>query len=502
MTVAPILELRGITKEYHGVPAVKNVSFVLEESEVHSLVGENGAGKSTLTKMIAGVVAPSKGEILFRGERVSFASPAEALKRGIAMVFQETSLVPSLTVAQNLYLGEEKLFNRLRGLYIAAQQFLQSLNFPVDPTVDVSALGAAQKQMVEIARAVHHKARVIIFDEPTATLTPEEKGYFFALLERLRKSGVSIIFISHAIEEVLAVSDRITVLRDGQHVLTEPKAALDRDRIIRSMVGRSLSGELYGREADRRKPRPYGRKVLSVQNLSMGKMVKNTSFSIYAGQVTGIFGLIGSGRTEMARVVCGIDKRNLFYGGEVRKNGERIRFRVPRQAVKKGIVYVTEDRKLEGFFETMNIADNIQVHVLAKDDEGGGPLVPRSRIRALAETWRKRLSIRAIIGAGRVAELSGGNQQKVVIAKALVQRPEVVFFDEPTRGVDVGAIAEIHQLLGSLADEGLAVIVISSYLPEVLNISDRILVCRQGRIVEEFDARAATEERVMYAAVH
>ncbi len=203
----------------------------------------------------------------------------------------------------------------------------------------------------------------------------------------------------------------------------------------------------------------------------------------------------------MARVVCGIDKRNLFYGGEVRKNGERVRFRVPRQAVKQGIVYVTEDRKLEGFFETMTIADNIQVHVLAKDD-GGGLLVHRSKIRALAETWRKRLGIRAITGAGRVAELSGGNQQKVVIAKALAQGPDVIFFDEPTRGVDVGAIAEIHQLIGSLADEGLAVVVISSYLPEVLNISDRILVCRQGRIVEEFDAKAATEERVMYAAVH
>lgn len=501
MTAGPILELLNITKEYHGVPAVKNVSFTLNEREVHSIVGENGAGKSTLTKIIAGVVAPSHGEMLFQGIPVSFKTPAEALRRGIAMVFQETSLIPSLTVAQNLYLGEERLFNRLRGLYIAAQQFLQSLNFPVDPMVDVSSLGAAQKQMVEIARAVHHRARVIIFDEPTATLTPEEKGYFFALMNRLRQSGVSIIFISHAIEEVLAVSDRITVLRDGEHVLTEPKASLDRDRIIRSMVGRSLSNELYGREADRRKPRSYGRKVLSVQNLSMGKMVRNTSFSIYAGQITGIFGLIGSGRTEMARVVCGIDKRNLFYGGEVRKNGERVRFRVPRQAVKKGIVYVTEDRKLEGFFETMTIADNIQVHVLAKDNDGS-LLVHRSKIRALAETWRKRLSIRAIAGAGCVAELSGGNQQKVVIAKALAQRPEVVFFDEPTRGVDVGAIAEIHQLIGSLADEGLAVVVISSYLPEILNISDRILVCRQGRIVEEFDAKAATEEKVMYAAVH
>jgi simple sugar transport system ATP-binding protein len=498
---SPLLELRNLTKTYHGVPAVKNVSFDLLEREVHSLVGENGAGKSTLTRMIAGVVEPTEGEILLAGSRVVFGSPAEALKHGIAMVFQETSLVPSLTVAQNLYLGEEKMFNRLRGLYIAAQQFLQSLNFPVDPTVDVSSLGAAQKQMVEIARAVHHRARIIIFDEPTATLTPEEKGYFFALMKRLRDHGVSLIFISHAIEEVLKVSDRVTVLRDGERVITEEIAKLDRDKIIRSMVGRSLSHQLYDREADVRQARGYGHKVLSVQNLSMGKMVRNTSFSIYRGQVTTIFGLVGSGRTEMAKVVCGVLKRDFFYGGEVLKGRKRVRFRVPRQAVKQGIVYVTEDRKLEGFFETMSITDNIQVHVLASEDQKD-QLVHRSRMGKIADEWRKRLSIRAITGQARVAELSGGNQQKVVIAKALVQRPDVIFFDEPTRGVDVGAIAEIHQLIGALADEGLAVVVISSYLPEVLNISDRILVCRQGRIVEEFDAAGATEEKIMYAAVH
>ena len=501
MTQAPILELRNITKTYHGVPAVRDVNFTLLEKEIHSIVGENGAGKSTLTKVVAGVIKPTSGEMRLAGELVSFKSPAEALSRGIAMVFQETSLVPSLTVAQNLYLGEEKLFNRLRGLYIAAQQFLQNLNFPVDPTVDVSSLGAAQKQMVEIARAVHHRARVIIFDEPTATLTPEEKGYFFSLMTRLQERGVSIIFISHAIEEVLNISDRITVLRDGLWVLTDRTDELDRDKIIRSMVGRSLSHELYDREAATRPARPYGRKMLSVQNLSMGKMVRNTSFSIFAGQITGIFGLVGSGRTEMAKVVCGILKRDLFYGGEVRKSGDRVRFRVPRQAVNRGIVYVTEDRKLEGFFETMSITDNIQIHVLARE-EGNQLLVRRSRISALADKWRQRLSIRAITGGSRVAELSGGNQQKVVIAKALVQRPDVIFFDEPTRGVDVGAIAEIHQLIGSLADEGLAVVVISSYLPEILNISDRILVCRQGRIVEEFDAADATEESIMYAAVH
>jgi len=500
MSAGPILELKNISKQYHGELALRDVDFALKGQEIHSLVGENGAGKSTLTKIISGVVSPTKGEMFLDGQLVSFNNPAEALQRGIAMVFQETSLIPSLTVAQNLYLGEEKLYNRLRGLYIAAQQFLQSLNFPVDPTADVSSLGAAQKQMVEIARAVHHNARIIIFDEPTATLTPEEKSHFFALVDRLRKDGVAIIFISHAIEEALAISDRITVLRDGQRILTEPAANLDRDKVITSMVGRTLSNELYKQEG-KRVPRPYGRKVLSVQNLSMGKMVRNTSFSIYAGQITGIFGLIGSGRTETAKVIAGVLKRNLFYGGEISKDGERVRFRVPREGMKKGIIYVTEDRKLEGFFETMTIAENIQVHMLAKSSTSE-VIVRRSRVKELAEKWRKRLNIRATSSGARINELSGGNQQKVVIAKGLVQQPEIVILDEPTRGVDVGAIAEIHQLIGSLADQGLAVILISSYLPEILNTSDRILVCRQGRIVEEFDADAVTEKMIMYAAVH
>ena len=263
------------------------------------------------------------------GEKVELASPSEALKRGIAMVYQETSLVPSLTVAQNIYLTDAKRFHRLRGTYIAGQQFLQSLNFHVDPTALVSGLGAGQKQMVEIARAVHHNAQVIIFDEPTATLTPEEKHQFFSLVERLKARGVSIIFISHALEEALAIADRITVMRDGEHVVTDAASAFDREKIVRAMVGRTLTGELYGSHKNRRL-RPAGEKVLSVQNLSMGNVVRNTSFSIFAGQITAVFGLIGSGRTEAAKVVAGVLKRNLFHGGQVRLEGRSVRYRVPR----------------------------------------------------------------------------------------------------------------------------------------------------------------------------
>jgi simple sugar transport system ATP-binding protein len=416
------------------------------------------------------------------------------------MVYQETSLVPSLTVAQNIYLTDARRVHRLRGLYIAGQQFLQSLNFHVDPTAVVASLGAGQKQMVEIARAVHHNAQAIIFDEPTATLTPEEKHQFFSLVERLKLRGVSIIFISHALEEALAIADRITVMRDGEHVVTDVTAAFDREKIVRAMVGRTLTGELYGSTRGRR-VRPAREKVLSVQNLSMGNAVRNTSFSVFAGQITAVFGLIGSGRTEAAKIVAGVLKRDLFHGGQVRLNGRPVRYRVPRPAVRDGIIYVTEDRKVEGFFETMSIAENIYLGALA-GGKAKAATVSMGEMRSLAKEWIAALNVKAINADARVIELSGGNQQKVVVAKALVQKPKLVIFDEPTRGVDVGAIAEIHQLINRLADEGIAVMVISSYLPEVLQLSDRILVCRQGRIVEEFEGHKADEETIMYAAVH
>jgi simple sugar transport system ATP-binding protein len=434
----------------------------------------------------------------FEGRQTVFRSPAEALAAGINMVFQENSLVPSMSVAQNVFLGDEKFFNRIRGIYIAAQQLMGTLNFPVDQWASVATLGAAKKQMVEIARAVRKNARVIVFDEPTASLTPEEKLHFFALMKRLKERGVSIIFISHALEEALECSDRITILRDGEVVSSDVTSAFDRDKIIRAMVGRSLSNELYKRHGSVRKP---GRKVLSVKNLSMGNVVKNNSFTIYSGQTTGIFGLIGSGRTETAKVIAGAYKRRFFHGGEILLNDRPVRYRVPRQAVKDGIIYVTEDRKIEGFFETMSIAENLYAGYLAAGIEKS-VIVRMAEMRTLAENWSKALNIRAINSNARVIELSGGNQQKVVIAKSLEQKPKVVIFDEPTRGVDVGAIAEIHQLINRLSDDGLAVVVISSYLPEVMNLSDRILVAQRGRIVEEFRPADATEERIMHAAVY
>jgi ABC-type sugar transport system ATPase subunit len=481
------------------VPAIENIDFALERAEIHALVGENGAGKSTLTKVMAGVVTLTSGTMLVEGREVEPRTPLEARHLGIAMVFQENSLVPTMTVAQNLFLGQEKFYNRLRGIYIAAQQFLQSLNFDVAPTTTVSLLGAAKKQMVEIARAVLHNAKVIIFDEPTASLTPEEKKYFFDLVLELKRRGVSIIFISHALEEALQISDRITVLRDGKHVVTDATRNFDRARIVQAMVGRDLSQTLYGRR--KQSVRPPGQRVLSVQNLRMAALVKNTSLSIFAGQITGVFGLVGAGRTETFKVVAGVMKRDFFHGGEVLLHGRRVRYRVPAPAVRDGIAYVTEDRKVEGFFETMSIARNIYMGLLAKLGRKRRLMSPREA-EAVGETWIERLNIRAIGKDVKVVELSGGNQQKVVIAKSLVQEPDLIIFDEPTRGVDVGAIAEIHQLINRLADEGKAVVVISSYLPEIMALSDRVLVARQGKVVEEFSALEATEEKIMYAAIH
>ncbi|MCB1444293.1 MAG: sugar ABC transporter ATP-binding protein [Rhizobiaceae bacterium] len=497
--MTPILELRGLTKLYARVPAVENINFTLMPGEVHALLGENGAGKSTLTKMIAGVVEPTSGEILLDGKPVHLRTPAAALEAGIAMVFQETSLVPSMSVAQNLFMGNERFFNRLRGINIAAQQFMQALNFQVDPTAIVQTLGAAKKQMIEIARAMLSNARVIVFDEPTATLTPEEKKHFFDLVGTLKGRGVAIIFISHALEEALAISDRITILRDGQHVVTDDTAGFDRARIVQAMVGRSLSEELYGKKKDF--VRPPGERILQVSNLRVGNMVRNNSLSVFAGQVTGVFGLVGSGRTETFKVVSGAIKRNYLNGGEVFIRGKRVRYRVPAQSLREKIAYITEDRKIEGFFETMSIKANIFIGKLAK--AGWRKLwLRRSEMNRLGEEWGKSLHIRAVSKDAKVIELSGGNQQKVVIAKSLIQEPDLIIFDEPTRGVDVGAIAEIHQMINRLADEGKAVVVISSYLPEVMQLSDRLLVARQGRVVEEFSPLDATEENLMYAAVH
>ncbi len=493
-----MLRISNGSKIYGGVHAIEGVNFDLYPGEVHALVGENGAGKSTLCKAIAGAINLTSGDYLLDGKPANFEQPRDALDAGICMVYQETSLVPTMTAAQNIELGNEKLLTRFRTLNIQAQQLLQSLNFHVDPATPVALLGTAKKQMVEIARAIYNKARIIIFDEPTASLTPEEIVHFFHLVRDLRARGVSIIYISHALEESLQIADRITVLRDGKLVITAPAKELTRDALVQHMVGREVAQAVYGGKAKTHQRRE---KVLTVENVTMGMAVKNMSFSVYAGEVVGIAGLIGSGRTEIAKIVYGALKRNLVNGGTIRLRGKPIRYRVPRQAINDGIAYITEDRKANGFFETMVVDDNVYLGSLATR-KGWSLLLSRAKRSKLASYWVDRLKISALQRKARIIELSGGNQQKVVLAKTLVQEPSIIFFDEPTRGVDVGTIPHIHGEIRRLADEGKAVVVISSYLPEILAVSDRILVARTGRIVAEFDAADATQDKILYAAVH
>ena len=497
----PVLTIAGGSKIYGGVHAIEGIDFDLYSGEVHALVGENGAGKSTLCKAIAGAIRLTSGVFCVDGEPVNFQSPRDALAAGICMVYQETSLVPTMTAAQNIELGHERLLTRFRTLNIQAQQLLQSLNFHVDPASPVALLGTAKRQMVEIARAIYNKARIIIFDEPTASLTPEEILHFFNLVRDLRARGVAIVYISHALEESLKISDRITVLRDGKVVITDKTSDMTREKLVRFMVGRDVAQTYYARARGGVTPHRRAEKLLVVENVTMGTAVKNMSFSIYAGEVVGIAGLIGSGRTEIAKIIFGALKRNLINGGRIYLHGKPIRYRVPKQAIDDGIVYITEDRKLNGFFETMRIDDNIYLSKLTTRS-GFTFLLSRVTRNKLANYWVERFKISSLQRKARIVELSGGNQQKVVIAKSLAQDPSIIILDEPTRGVDVATIPQIHAEIRRLADEGKAVVVISSYLPEVLAVSDRILVARAGRIVAEFDGASATEDKIMYAAIH
>ncbi len=349
--------------------------------------------------------------------------------------------------------------------------------------------------MDEIARAVLHDAKVIIFDEPTATLTPEEKQHFFKLIKDLKSKGVGVVFIPTRWKKPLSMP-----IASQFYAMTSISRRMRPEISVQAIVGRELSGKLYSRHSGTTRL-SRGKKILSIENLSMQNIVKNNSFSIYTGQITGIFGLIGSGRTETAEIISGVVKRDFFHGGEVYLEGKPIRYNAPQQTMRDGIAYVTEDRKFEGFFETMSIANNIYMGHLAASGPGEAFLSAK-RHGSITRKWIKMLKFKALNADARVVELSGGNQQKVVIGKSLCQNPKLIFFDEPTRGVDVGAIQEIHVQLNALADQGLAVVVISSYLPEILNLSDNILVARQGKIIEEFRIDEVTDGKTMYAAVH
>jgi ABC-type sugar transport system ATPase subunit len=496
-TTAPALKLAGVSKQYGGELALDEVTFEVHPGEVHALLGENGAGKSTLAKLMAGVVQPDGGDIEVDGEVVRFSAPADATKAGVAMVYQENSLVDTMTVAQNLYLRGAKMINNLAHLNVRARGLLESHNFHIEPSAIVGGLGAAQKQMVEIARAVHDAAKIVIFDEPTASVTPEEAAQLFLSMRLLRERGIAIVFITHNLEEALQHSDRITVMRDGVRQATGPVAEFDRDRIVQLMVGRSVEYARHDGTAE-----PSVRPVLEFDNVTMGVQVQNMSFSAYAGQVVVLAGLVGAGRTEASMIAAGALKRRRIRGGEIRLNGVPVRFRTPRRAMRAGISYITEDRKGQGIFTDLTIYENIFIGHLG----ASSPipfLMSRKRQARVGAALVERFRVRALNPAkAKLVELSGGNQQKVLLAKGLTRKPLVAIFDEPTRGVDVGAIEDIHAAIREYAEQGIAVIVISSYLPEVLAVADRVLVARGGRVVAEFPGAEATEEAIMFAAVH
>lgn len=356
----PALRLAGVSKFYGQNAALRDVEFDVAKGEVHALVGENGAGKSTMCKLIAGTNQPDQGHLELEGERKLLRTPADGLQAGISMVYQETSLVPSMTVAQNLALGEERVFNRMRRVNLRAQQVLNSHNFHINPSAMVGTLSAAQRQLVEIARAVHRDAKIIIFDEPTTSLTPEEQHQLFMTIDDLKRRGIAIIYVSHALEECLELSDRITVLRDGQHIATRPTEEFTRGTLVQAMVGRAVETEV----SSPRKPLSI-EPLLEVRDLTMGEQVKNMSFSAYPGQVVGIAGLVGAGRSETAQIVCGFLKRRRVRGGVIRVKHKPKRYRTSRQAIRDGVAYITEDRKTGGYFDSMTVRENLLIGRLA-----------------------------------------------------------------------------------------------------------------------------------------
>ena len=490
---APLLELRGITKTYGGVHALSDVSFGIQPRTVHALVGENGAGKSTLVKILTGVIQPDEGTLLIDGEVRRIADPQTAHKLGIVAMYQEPTVFQDLSVAENVFAGRHPRSGlrtvAWRQLRSDASRILDELGVDFGPDTPVRGLGVADRQLLEIAKALTSSARLLIMDEPTAALSPHESDNLFATVRRLRDRGVVIVFISHRLEEVTAIADTVTVLRDGGHVATRPAGELPHDEIIRLMVGRSLDA-LFPKE-----PAEIGDVVFKAEGLTRRGVFSDVSFELRRGEIVGLAGFVGSGRTEVAQAIFGIDSLD---SGTVAIEGRRFRPRSPRAALRRGLAYLPEDRLNQGLVQPMSIAQNTSMAVLPALTPGG-VLRPR-RERALARRFMEQLRIRATSIAQVVRSLSGGNQQKVVLSKWLAANPRVLILDEPTHGVDVGTKAEVHRTISGLAAQGLTILLISSELLEILGMSDRILVMREGRLVAELSREEATQERVIQAA--
>ncbi len=485
-----LLEARNVTMIFPGVRALNDIDFALDKQEIHALVGENGAGKSTLIKIICGVYQPTKGTLFLEGAETAIHTPADALRLGIVPVHQELNLEPYLSVAENIFLGRQPL-NRFhlvdhRRMNEMASAWLGELGISTDPTLPVGMISVAERQMVSIARAVSLNARLMIFDEPTASLAGRETELLFAVIRNLKAKGIGIIYISHRMEEIFGLCDRLTIMRDGNVITTSAVADISADEIIRKMIGRDL-GESYAALRG-----VTSAPVLEVKNLSVPGLLRSVSFTLHKGEILGLAGLVGAGRTELARAIMGDLKHD---AGQIRIDGKKVNITHPQAAVKAGIGLVPEERKELGLVLGLSVKKNISIAILSRLSRLG--LVRTRNETAIAREYVDRLAIKTPSLLQKVQYLSGGNQQRVVIAKWLATRPKILLVDEPTRGIDVGAKSEIHRLLIDLARQGVAILMISSELPEVLAMSDRILVMREGELVADLPGRTTTEEEIL-----
>jgi len=493
MTDTPLLELQHATKSFGAVHALEDGDIALHGGEVHGLVGENGAGKSTLVKILAGVHRPDAGRLVIDGDEAIFENAKQSQAAGIAIIFQEPTLFPDLTVAENIFVGVQPLkrFRRIdtRRMRREASAVFEQLGVRLDPDRLTRGLSIADQQLVEIVKALTSNARVIVMDEPTAALTNTEVERLFRIVETLRARGTAILFVSHRLEEIFAICQRVTVMRDGRHVLTKPIGELTVQSIIRAMVGRDMDA-LFPKVAAEQ-----GDVVLAVDRLTREGVFTDVSFDVRRGEIVALAGLVGAGRSEVARAIFGIDR---WDAGSVEVAGRRLPAASPTAAMAAGLALVPEDRRQQGLVMDFSIERNIALASLDTVRRGG--LIPRGAERKFARDWAVRLQLKYGRLSNPVWTLSGGNQQKVVLAKWLARKPTVLIVDEPTRGIDVGTKAEVHRLLSELAAQGVAVLMISSELPEVLGMADRIVVLFEGRVMREFARAEATEDAIMHAA--
>jgi inositol transport system ATP-binding protein len=488
-----LLEVLNVSKGFPGVVALANVQLRVRPGTVLALMGENGAGKSTLMKIIAGIYQPDSGELRLKGRPVTFATPLAALQAGIAMIHQELNLMPHMSIAENIWIGREQQ-NRLglidhREMHRCTAALLARLRIELDPEGQVGNLSIAERQMVEIAKAVSYDSDVLIMDEPTSAITDKEVAHLFSIIADLKAQGKGIVYITHKMNEVFAIADEVAVFRDGAYIGLQRADSLDGDSLISMMVGRELSQLFPQRE------KPIGELLLKVRDLRLDGVFKGVSFDLHAGEILGIAGLMGSGRTNVAETLFGITPSD---GGEIVLDGQPLRIGDPHRAIEKGLALLTEDRKLSGLFPCLSVLENMEVAVLPH--YAGGGFVQQKALRALCEDMCRKLRVKTPSLEQCIDTLSGGNQQKALLARWLMTQPRILILDEPTRGIDVGAKAEIYRLIASLAGEGMAVIMISSELPEVLGMSDRVMVMHEGQLMGTLDRNEATQERVMQLA--